>query len=362
MTLKGEDAVYTAQRLAELINFEAANMPMAFMEVCGTHTMAIARNGIKSLLPECIRLISGPGCPVCVTSNEFLDKAIALAERSDVIICTFGDMIRVPGSRCSLEEQRGLGSDIRIVGSTLDALALADKNRDKDIVFLGIGFETTAPTVAAAIIEAYNKRLDNFSVLCAHKVMPQPMKALSESSLNIDGYILPGHVSAIIGEAPYSFLADDYNKACVISGFEPLDILESILRLVRQVRKGFFFIENQYVRVVKPQGNPTAQELLSQVFEPADAEWRGLGIIADSGLAIRDEYAQFDADKKYQISIAPPIEPPGCRCGEVLTGSITPDLCGLFGTSCTPMHPVGACMVSSEGSCAAHYRYTLRDA
>ena len=353
-------AAGAARVLADKIAEISTGQPMRFMEVCGTHTMAIAKYGLRTLLPPEIRLVSGPGCPVCVTPNAYLDHALRLAERSEIIITTFGDMLRVPGTLGSLESARSEGADVRMVSSTLEALALAETHPQREVVFLGVGFETTAPTVAAALLEAQRKRLTNFSVLTAHKTMPMPLRVLSEDTLQIDGFILPGHVSAIIGSAPYSFLVDEFNTGGVVSGFEPLDILESLYRLVRQVKQRQPAIENQYTRVVRSEGNTAAQALIHHTFIPDDAHWRGLGMIPGSGLSIVSDYAAFDAAVKFDISVPASKEPDGCRCGEVLKGVIEPPACPLYGSPCTPEHPVGACMVSSEGTCAAHYRFLNR--
>jgi len=348
-----------AQNIVKTIHEKAGNDKMTFMEVCGTHTMAIGRNGIRRLLPDSITLISGPGCPVCVTPNETIDRAIALVRKPDVIITTFGDMIKVPGSSSSLREEHAHGGDVRVVTSTLEALTIARKNPDKRVIFLGIGFETTVPTVAASLIEAKNLRLKNYFVLSAHKVMPPAMESLSRGDVKIDGYLCPGHVSTIIGSKPYEPLAKQYGIACVIAGFEPLDILQSILMLVKQVKEKKPSVEIQYSRVVKPEGNPKAQAVIRQVFEPCDSEWRGLGSISGSGLKIRDEFSSFDAEIQIPVEVEPTKEPKGCLCGEVLQGKVKPSQCGYFGKECTPDAPIGPCMVSSEGTCAAYYRYNL---
>ena len=347
-----------AKRLVEQLHAEAGDLHATFMEVCGTHTMAISRHGIRQLVPKGIRLISGPGCPVCVTPNAYLDYAVTLARLPNVTVATFGDMLRVPGSRSSLEREKARGADVRLVYSPRDAVAVARAEPEREVVFLGVGFETTAPTVAAAILEAKRSGVKNFSVLCAHKTMPQAMRALvADGRIGLDGFICPGHVSAIIGAEPYRFLAEEFGKACVITGFEPVDILQGLLMLVRQVRNRDPEVEIQYRRVVRPEGNPRARQVLERVFEPCDAEWRGLGWIPGSGLKIRPEFADYDAEVRFPLDLPPAEEPPGCRCGEVLQGLIRPDECPLFGTRCTPENPVGACMVSSEGTCAAYYRY-----
>ena len=331
---------------------------MTFMEVCGTHTMAIYQHGIRSLLPEQVCLISGPGCPVCVTPVGFVDQAVALARRPDTMIATFGDMVRVPGSSSSLLHEQAKGARIKIVYSPLDAVALAEKNPDQDIVFLGVGFETTTPTVAGAILTAARKNLENFFVLCSHKTMPGPMAALAgDPELQVDGYLCPAHVSAIIGANAYQPLVEAYRVPCVVTGFEPLDVLQGVLMLARQTVAGEARVETQYRRVVKAQGNLKAQQLLARVFEPGDARWRGIGDIPDSGLQIRAEFSHFDAATRLHVEVEPPVEHQGCLCGEILKGKVRPGDCPLFRSVCTPEDPVGACMVSSEGTCAAEYKY-----
>lgn len=333
-------------------------IPMTIMEVCGTHTVAIFRNGIRQLLPEQINLISGPGCPVCVTANRDIDWALAAARRPEVILATFGDMLKVPGSFSSLQRARAEGADIRLVYSTLDALEIARANPGRQVVFFGIGFETTAPTIACSILEAAETGLSNYFVYSVHKVMPPPMRALVESGeVNIDGFLCPGHVSTIIGSEPYQFLARDHGIPCVIAGFEPLDVLQAVDMLMAMREEGRAEVAIQYRRVVRPEGNPVALEQLYRVFEPADAEWRGMGVIPGSGLAIREEYATFDAARALQVDPGPLREHAGCRCGEVLRGVIQPPQCKLYGRVCTPENPVGPCMVSSEGTCATWYQF-----
>ena len=331
---------------------------LTFMEVCGTHTMAIYQHGIRSLLPKKIRLISGPGCPVCVTPVDFVDHAVALARRPRTIVATFGDMIRVPGSSSSLQAEKARGADIRIVYSPLDAVALAEKNPQQEVVFLSVGFETTTPTIAGSILEARRRGVVNFSVLTANKTMPAPMAALTaDPELQVDGYLCPAHVSTVIGAEGYRPLAEQHGVPCVITGFEPLDVLQGVLMLTRQALAGEAKVENQYSRFVRPEGNPKARQILASVFEPCDAGWRGIGVIPGSGLKIRDQFAGFDAARKLPVMVEPPHEPVGCRCGDILKGKISPRECPLFRTSCTPENPVGACMVSSEGTCAAEYKY-----
>jgi len=341
--------------LAKEINRNSSGKSCTIMEVCGTHTMSIFRFGLRTLITDKINLVSGPGCPVCVTPNIFLDKAIAIASLKNVIVATFGDMFRVPGSRSSLEKERGKGRDIRTVYSTLEALKLAGRRPDKEIVFLGVGFETTAPTVAQSILMAKREGICNYSVLCAHKTMPEALKVLAEGEgLKVDGFLLPGHVSTIIGTRPYEFLARDYSKRCAVSGFEPVDILESILMIIRQDRPR---VEVEYDRIVSKSGNRRAQSVISKVFSKTDSEWRGIGKIRNSGLKIARNYSEFDADLKFRPKVCPGAEKTACICGKVLKGLKKPSECSLFAVSCTPENPVGACMVSSEGTCAAYYRY-----
>ena len=343
-------------KMADEICREAdANLTYNIMEVCGTHTMSIFRFGLKEILPQNIRLISGPGCPVCVTPNEFLDKAIAIAGSKKVIVATFGDMLKVPGSYSSLEKEKAAGADIKIVYSSLDALDLAKKYSNKEVVFLGLGFETTAPTVAQSILIAKKKGLSNYSVLCGHKTMPEALGALvSGGSIKLDAFLLPGHVSAITGPAPYEFLSVKYKKRCVISGFEPLDIMQSILMLIKQKTPA---VGIQYKRIISKEGNPLARKIIAKVFEKSPSVWRGIGTIGRSGLKIRNIYKEFDAETKFHPDIKMSKENPNCFCGYILKGLKTPYDCRLFAKACTPEKPVGACMVSSEGTCAAYYKY-----
>ena len=328
------------------------------MEVCGTHTVAIARNGIRDLMPEGCRLASGPGCPVCVTSNHDIDAVIALARIPDVILTTFGDMTRVPGSTSSLLKEQADGRDVRIVYSPLDALTIAKEYPDRPVVFVGVGFETTTPLVAMAIKRAAAMGLENFSVYAAHKNMPGALDVLmGDPDLKVDALILPGHVSTIIGVKPYQFLAEKYGIPGVVTGFEPLDVLQGIAMLMRQLHEGRAEIENAYTRGVMPEGNPVALTAIDDVFETCTATWRGLGPIEGSGYRIREQYAQFDALRRFEPEIEETREPHGCRCGDVLRGIMAPNECPLFRTVCSPENPVGPCMVSSEGSCAAYFRY-----
>ena len=328
------------------------------MEVCGTHTVSIARAGIRDLMPEGTRLASGPGCPVCVTCNRDIDTVIALARVPGVTIATFGDMTRVPGSTSSLLAEQAAGRDIRIVYSPLDAIALAQANPERQVVFVGVGFETTTPLVARAVKRAADSGLANFSIFAAHKNMPGALEAIvADPQLNIDALILPGHVSTIIGSKPYEFLAQKYGIPGVITGFEPVDMLQGIAMIMRQLHEGRAEIEIAYARGVMPQGNPHATAAIDEVFETCTATWRGLGDIEGSGYRLREEYAQFDAVRRFQPEVEPTVEPRGCRCGDVLRGIMPPSDCPLFRSACTPENPIGPCMVSSEGSCAAYYRY-----
>jgi hydrogenase expression/formation protein HypD len=349
-----------ARKLVAEITAIVAGYPgmMTIMEVCGTHTMAIHQHGIRTLMPPEIRLISGPGCPVCVTPVHYVDHAVALARRPATIVATFGDMMRVPGSSSNLLREKALGADIRIVYSPLDAVSLAAKNPQSDIVFLGIGFETTAPTIAGSLLMAEQRRLQNYFVLGAHKTMPTPMQLLAaDPELQIHGFLAPAHVSAVIGAAAYEPLAASCHIPCVVTGFEPLDILLGIRMLSCQIVAGTAEVENEYCRLVRHAGNRKAQELLSRVFTPVDADWRGIGIIPASGLGFRPEYAQYDAVQQLPVKVELSSEPAGCCCGDILKGKIVSADCPLFARRCTPQDPVGACMVSSEGTCAAAYKY-----
>ena len=350
-----------AQRISSLLN----GRYYTIMEVCGTHTMNIFRYGLKEILPANLRLLSGPGCPVCVTPTSYIDQAITLAHVPGVIICTFGDMLKVPGSitgdTANSLERLVLGN-VKVVYSTADALSMAEANPDKKVVFLGVGFETTAPTIAASVLEADRKGLGNYFVLCAHKTMPQVMRSLVEDvgarrAVPLQGFICPAHVSTIIGSRPYEFLAGEFGIPCVIAGFEPLDILHGIHLLLGQIVRGEARVEIQYSRVARPEGNPRAQAVIEEVFEPCDAEWRGIGVVPMSGLGLRSRYRRFDAALHFSVPAPKTREPKGCLCGDMLRGVKTPPDCPLFGGTCTPSHPVGPCMVSSEGTCAAWFKY-----
>jgi len=328
------------------------------MEVCGTHTMAIARFGLRDLLPDNVRLISGPGCPVCVTPKEYIDYALALAREPAVTVATFGDMMRVPGSSGTLLSARAAGADVRVTYSTREALALAVAAPARRVVFLAVGFETTAPTIAASVKAAAAKGVENYYVLVAHKLIPPAMRALCESDdLALDGFLCPAHVSAIIGARAYDFIPRDFGLACAVAGFEPVDILHGIYLLLRQYAEGTPRVDNGYARVVRAEGNRRAQEVLAEVFEVCDATWRGIGELAGSGLRLGEEYARFDARRAMPPEVEEPVPDRGCICGEILTGTKEPAACGLFGSRCTPETPVGPCMVSTEGTCAAAFKY-----
>ena len=328
------------------------------MEVCGTHTVAIARNGIRDLMPEGLRLASGPGCPVCVTCNRDIDTVIALARIPNVTITTFGDMTRVPGSTSSLLAEQAAGRSVEIVYSPLDALAFAKAHPEREVVFVGVGFEPTTPLVAMAIKRAKAMGLSNFTVFAAHKNMPGALELLvGDPTLELDALILPGHVSTIIGAEPYRFLAEKYGIPGVITGFEPVDVLQGIAMLARQLHEGRAEIEIAYSRGVMPEGNPVALAAIDEVFETCTATWRGLGEIPGSGYRIREGFADFDAVRRFQPDVEPTRDPKGCRCGDVLRARMAPNECPLFRKVCTPENPVGPCMVSSEGSCAAYFRY-----
>jgi len=328
------------------------------MEVCGTHTVALFRTGVRSLLPPALRLISGPGCPVCVTSQGYMDAACALADRPDVTIATYGDMVRVPGRAGSLAGRRAAGARVQVVYSPRDAVRMAAEAPDCKIVFLAVGFETTAPTTAAALLEAEARKLENFFVLCAHKrVMPALHALVADPAMPIDGFICPGHVSVVIGADAYIPIARDHGKPCVVAGFEPPQMLRAIIRLLEMRRDGVSEVDNVYGIAVRPAGNPAALDLMDRIFQSAPARWRAIGEIPDSGLDLRDEYARFDARRAFGVDVSEDYEMPGCRCGEVIQGKIEPKACALFGNTCTPTRPIGPCMVSSEGTCAAWYKY-----
>ena len=347
------------QRLLSAIE-ALGDRPMTLMEVCGTHTMAIARSGLKSLLPGNIRLLSGPGCPVCVTPAEVIDGVLELAMEKNVILTTYGDMLRVPGSNPgdSLLRRRALGAQVEIVYSPVDAVTLAKENPGREVVFLGVGFETTAPGTAAAVQMAREQGVENFSLLSMLKTVEPALRALiAMEGFQVDGFLCPGHVASIIGEGGFRFLPEEYGLPGVIAGFAPEEILLAVYRLAKQLTEGQARLENAYPRAVRPEGNPLARSMLENCFEPRRDLWRGLGSIDNSGLALRPELASFDAEKKFGLTAAPAAKPTACRCGDVICGRLGPEECPLFGRRCTPEDPVGPCMVSSEGACAAAYKY-----
>ncbi len=332
--------------------------PVKLMEVCGTHTVAIFRHGLRGLLPDTLSLLSGPGCPVCVTSMKDVDTAVALSKSPGVVLATFGDMMRVPGGTGSLYDAKAEGAAVRVVYSPLDALDIARAEGDKKVVFFATGFETTSPLVAATLMNAEAEGIDNFYIYPVHKVVPPALRALLDApEVKVDGFILPGHVSTIIGSRPYEFVASDYGVPSVITGFDAPDILEGILMLLKQIESGEPEVRIQYTKVVRAEGNPTAVAAVNRVFRAEDADWRGVGTIAGSGLGLSERYRRFDIREQIDFEVQEHPEPRGCSCGEVLRGLKLPPDCALFARRCTPENPVGACMVSTEGSCAAYYRY-----
>ena len=347
----------TARRLVEQIR-RRSTRPIQLMEFCGGHTHAIFKIGLRQLLPAHVQLRSGPGCPVCVTSAVDLGRAVALARLPGLILATYGDMVRVPGAHGSLQEARADGADVRIVYSTLDALEMARRNPARSVVFLGVGFETTAPATAAALLQAEAEGIPNFSVLSLHKLTPPATRAILEAGeVQLDGVLGPGHVTTIIGADAWRFLPEQYGISCVVAGFEPLDILSGVAALINLHEEGQAGVHNAYGRSVSSEGNQIAQQMMERVFEVSTAEWRGFGPIPASGYALRQAYAARDAARIFPVEVADVREPKGCRCGEVLRGVIEPTECALFRTACSPRTPVGACMVSSEGACAAYYQY-----
>jgi len=336
-----------------------------FMEVCGTHTQSFFKFGIGNLIPENIEILSGPGCPVCVSSQEYMDKAIEYSKLNDVIVTTFGDMMRVPGTSSSLEKQKARGADIKVVYSSLDALKIAKNNPSKKVIFLAVGFETTIPTTALTILQAKKEKINNFFVFCSHKLIPPAMEIIaSDKKLNLQGFICPGHVSTIIGSRPYEKVAKDFGIPCVVAGFEPLDLLESLLFLLEQVNKKESDVVIQYRRVVKKQGNIQAKRAVLKIFSVCDSKWRGLGIIKKSGLKLRKEFSEFDAEREILIRTKKLKKSPinRCLCGEVLKGKIRPPDCPSFAKNCNPQDPLGPCMVSTEGTCGIYYRQGSRRA
>ncbi len=347
----------TVRKLCQAIA-AITTQPWRIMEVCGGQTHSIIKHGLDQLLPPEITLIHGPGCPVCVTSLSFIDKALAIAAQPGVIFCSFGDMLRVPGSQLDLLALKAQGADIRVVYSPLDALSLAQQHPDQLVVFLGVGFETTAPTTALAAYQAKQLQLKNFSLLIAHVRVPPVMQTLLDTpNQQVQGFLGAGHVCAIMGYHEYLPISLRYSIPIVVTGFEPVDILQGLYLCIKQLEAGRHCVENQYSRAVKEQGNAPAQALMQQVFQVVDRNWRGLGKIVDSGLALRPDYAQWDAEQRFAVSTITTQEPLACRSGEVLQGLLKPAQCPEFATRCTPEHPLGATMVSSEGACAAYYRY-----
>jgi len=357
-TVTREQVLAEVEELAQQI-LQASHRPAQLMEVCGTHSHEVARYGLRQLLPEELTLLSGPGCPVCVTPTGELDAAIEIARLPGVQIATFGDMIRVPGSDSTLGNERARGAKVRVVFSPIEAVEMAADDNG-EVVWLGVGFETTAPGVACAVSEAKRRGLRNFSVLCLHKLMPPALEVLLDAEdVSVDGLIAPGHVSTIIGSDTYKPLAEKFTTPIAVTGFEPDDIMRGVLSLVEQLRDGRAEVTNVYERCVAPQGNTRAQEMMLEVFEPADVEWRGLGVILGGGLKLREEYGEMDALKRHDVEVREGRDDPRCRCAEVLRGVLRPAECGAFGKVCTPAHPLGPCMVSSEGACAAAHKYGI---
>ena len=354
----GEKAKILVKEIHDLMSTmdTPKDRPLHIMEVCGGHTHSIFRYGVEGMLPKAIELVHGPGCPVCVLPMGRVDDCVSIAERPEVIFTTFGDAMRVPGSKVSLLQAKADGADVRMVYSPMDALALARKHRDREIVFFGLGFETTMPSTALTILQADREGVTNFSVFCNHITIVPTIKAILDSpDIRIDGFLGPGHVSMVVGTRPYEFIAQYYHKPMVVAGFEPLDILQSIWMVVKQIKDGRCEIENQYARVVPDEGNAAALKAVSEVYELREFfEWRGLGSIDHSGVRLRDDYARFDAERKFAVPNVRIADPKSCQCGEVLKGVIKPWQCKVFGTACTPETPIGALMVSSEGACSAY--------
>ncbi|MET4612516.1 hydrogenase expression/formation protein HypD [Rhodococcus sp. PvR044] len=348
-----------ARALVRSITDLAGTDEFKFMEVCGGHTHTIYRHGIEHLLPPTVELVHGPGCPVCVIPMGRVDDAMSIAEQPGVIFTTFGDMMRVPGSRGNLIEAKARGADVRFVYSPLDALKIAVDNPDREVVFFAVGFETTAPSTAVTLVRARQLGVKNFTVFCNHVTIVPPIKAILESpDLRLDGFLGPGHVSTVVGTRPYRFVPEVYGKPMVVAGFEPLDILASVHMLLQQHRDGRCEVENQYTRVVKTEGNTQALKLMAETFElRPHFEWRGLGFISQSALKVHHDYAEFDAEEKFSMPGVRVADPKACQCGEVLKGVIKPWECKVFGTACTPETPIGTCMVSPEGACAAYYNF-----
>jgi len=350
------ERIYKAQKQMDAA-CDRLGRQLNIMEVCGTHTVSIFRSGIRSMLPKGLKLLSGPGCPVCVTDQSYIDNVLKLADLKDVIIATYGDMIRVPGKDGSLETRKSTAK-IKVVFSSEDALELAVKNPEKAVVFIAVGFETTAPATAVVVKEAAERNIDNFFVLSGHKLVVPAMKALlSEKNNRIDAFLCPGHVSAIIGYGAFGEIVERFNRPCVVAGFEPLQIIEGLAEICRQLCQDKAQVKSIYTAVVTEKGNVTAQKVISECFDRADGYWRGLGMIEKSTLKLKDTYSRFDSMRQFDMTEEPSHDTSGCRCGEVLCGLLDPPQCSLFGSRCTPQAPVGPCMVSSEGACAAWYKY-----
>ena len=351
--MESKDIIENIKSLAK-----KTDKPLRIMEVCGTHTMSIFRHGIRQLLPKNIELVSGPGCPVCVTDDSYMDKAIAYAKREDVIITTFGDMLKVPGSNSSLAEAKANGADIRIIYSPLDSIGIAKENSDKKVVFLAVGFETTAPTAAALTLAAKNDNINNLFLLSSQKLVPPALKLLlDDDEVKVDGFLLPGHVAVITGLEPFQFVSKDYRIPGVVAGFEAKEILSAIYLILAMLETGDIKILNAYKNVVKDEGNSVARDTVDIVYEKTDALWRGIGKIPLSGLKMRQSFAEFDIEQQFPVTTPITSKKTACRCGEVLKGIVTPKDCPLFAKACAPTHAIGPCMVSVEGVCAAYYKY-----
>jgi len=345
-------------RYSELLKGTRLKKPLNIMEVCGTHTVAFFHTGVKDIFPEGLNLIDGPGCPVCVTANGYLDRAIEIQKKHHVVLATFGDMIKVPASYTSLQKIKSEGAAVEIVYSPMDALELAKQESDKEVVFLSVGFETTVPTEAVTLKKAMDEGVKNFTMLTGNKLTPPAVDVLlGLGEVKIDGFILPGHVSIITGSDRWKFLGTKYGKPSVISGFESKDLVMGTLRLIQLIEAGETEVENLYREVVTEGGNRIALDFIEELYDVTDAKWRGIGVIPGSGLQLKEKFGDFDASRKFPVEMPVEVENKSCRCGEVLRGLITPPECPLFGTVCTPVEPVGACMVSFEGSCSAYYKY-----
>ncbi|MFI4912166.1 MAG: hydrogenase formation protein HypD [Sedimentisphaeraceae bacterium JB056] len=347
-----------SEKLVRIRDMLKGKPTFRLMEVCGTHTVSIMRSGLRSLLPDNLKLISGPGCPVCVTCQGYIDAAISLTEYPEVVVCTYGDMMRVPGTDTSLADRKAEGADVRVVYSPRDIIQFASEEPDKQFIFLAIGFETTIAATVAAILEAEKSKLDNFTILSSHKRLIPAMRYLLEDQKSmIDGFLCPGHVSVIIGSDIYKDIASQYHKPCVVAGFEPEQLIDSIYEAVKMLIEHDYGVYNEYQQIVKPKGNAKALDIIEKIFEPADSAWRAIGTIPMSGYKLRKEYERFDGAVKYNLDIEVDTPKNGCRCGDVIQGKLTPDQCPLFASKCTPANPFGPCMVSSEGTCAAWYRF-----